>query len=78
MRDFTIQPGGNTPFHCHPHEHIVKFVRGKGVVVNEKGEETVVSEGQNLFVPGNSKHQFRNPFEKPFGFLCIILNPDKN
>ncbi|MBN1274177.1 MAG: cupin domain-containing protein [Candidatus Aminicenantes bacterium] len=77
MRHFSVLPGGNTPYHIHPHEHIVKIEKGRGVVVDYIGHETEVKEGQSLFIPGNEKHQFRNPHQEAFEFLCIILNPNR-
>lgn len=74
MRLFTVLPGGNTPFHSHELEHVVKIEKGKGCVVNEAGEEIVVESGQSLFIAGGEKHQFRNPFNDPFKFICVILN----
>jgi len=77
MRRFKVLHGGNTPFHSHDFEHVVKIQKGNGMVVNEKKEETLVTEGQSLFIKANEYHQFKNPFEEPFEFLCIILNPKK-
>ena len=77
MRLFKVLPGGHTPFHKHEHEHVVKIEKGRGIVVNERKEESVVSEGQSLFVEGNKEHQFKNPFQDSFIFLCIIMNPNK-
>lgn len=77
LRYFKVFPQGNTPFHNHDFEHVVKVEKGKGVVVNEAGEETVINQDQSLFIEGNEKHQFKNPFDKPFEFLCIIINPEK-
>lgn len=77
MRYFKVLPGGNTPFHSHPFEHVVKIEKGRGLIVNAAGEETPVSPGQSVFIAGNEKHQFKNPYEKSFEFLCIIPNPEK-
>ena len=77
LRHFKVLPGGNTPYHRHDIEHIVKIEKGKGVIVTETGEEIVVSEGQSVFIESNDKHQFKNPFQEPFEFLCVILNPEK-
>jgi len=74
MRHFRVFPGGNTPFHTHEIEHIVKIEKGKGMVLNESGEETLVSEGQSLFIGSAEKHQFKNPFDEPFEFICTIIN----
>ncbi len=77
MRLFRILPGGHTPFHAHDFEHVVEFVQGKGAVRDESGKEHIVEEGQSLFVAVAEKHQFTNPFNRPFEFICTILNPDK-
>ena len=78
MRRFLIFSGGNTPFHKHPHEHVVRVEKGRGLAVNEEGKEMLIGKGSCLFIKGGEKHQFRNPFSEPFGFLCIILNQIKN
>ncbi len=75
MRHFTIAPGGNTPFHQHNYEHVVKVESNRGIAVDEHGKEFEVSRGQSLYVSPNKLHQFRNPFSEDFEFLCIIPNP---
>jgi len=77
MRHFIIAPGGNTPFHQHNYEHIVKIERNKGIAVDENRDEYELKKGQSIFVKPNEKHQFRNPFDEDFEFICIIPNPDK-
>ena len=77
MRHFIIAPGGNTPFHQHNYEHVVKIERNKGIAVDENGNEYEIKKGQSIFVNPNEKHQFRNPFIEDFEFICIIPNPDK-
>jgi len=78
MRYIKVLPGGNTSLHSHSHEHVVKIERGKGIVVDENGKENIVTQGQSLFIEGLKRHQFKNPFEKNFEFICIIPNPEKN
>jgi quercetin dioxygenase-like cupin family protein len=78
MRRFRVLSDGHTPYHDHSHEHIVKIEKGRGIVLDEDGRENPVSVGQSLLVKGGEKHQFRNPFDEPFEFLCIILNPEKS
>lgn len=75
MRRFRVLAGGNTPYHNHPHEHVVKIEKGKGVIVDITGNEIPINEGQSLLISGDEKHQFKNPFEDTLEFLCIILNP---
>ena len=75
MRHFFVAPGGNTPFHNHNYEHVIKVERGRGIAVDEHGNENAVEEGQSLFVRAGDLHQFRNPYQSDFEFICIIPNP---
>jgi len=75
-RLFHIAPGGHTPYHTHDYEHLVKVLRGRGVVVDKDGEKHELAPGQNVFVEPNEKHQFVNPFAEPFELTCTIPNPD--
>jgi len=77
MRHFIVAPGGNTPFHQHNYEHVIKIESSRGVAVDESGREHEVRKGQSLFVKPNEKHQFRNPYNEDFEFTCIIPNPEK-
>jgi len=74
LRRFTIAPGGFTPHHTHDFEHVVRIEKGRGIVVKDSGKEVMVTEGDCLFINNKEKHQFRNPYDEPFEFLCIILN----
>ena len=78
MRYFKVLPNGYTPRHKHNYEHLVKIERGKGIAINEDGNEYEVSLGQSIFVEPNKKHQFKNPFSEPFEFICIIPNPERD
>lgn len=77
MRHFIIAPGGNTPYHQHNYEHVIKIEKNRGMAVDESGNEHEVKAGQSLFVRPREKHQFRNPFGEDFEFTCIIPNPDR-
>jgi quercetin dioxygenase-like cupin family protein len=76
MRYFKVLPGGNTPFHSHDFEHVVRVEKGKGFVADESGLEFPVSSGHSVFIAAGEKHQFKNTDDEPFEFLCTILNPD--
>lgn len=76
MRYFRILPGGNTPFHDHDFEHVVRVEKGKGLVVNSAGQEIPISCGHSVFIERGEKHQFKNPNDETFEFICTILNPD--
>lgn len=77
MRHFVIAPGGNTPFHQHDYEHVVKVENNRGIIVDEEGNEHEIRKGNSIFVKPGEKHQFRNPYSVDFEFTCIIPNPDK-
>ena len=75
MRHFLVSPGGNTPYHKHNYEHVIKIENNRGIVVDENGVEHELKKGQSLYVKPNEMHQFRNPFNEDFEFICIIPNP---
>ena len=77
LRHFIIAPGGNTPYHKHNYEHLVKVEKNKGIAVDKDGNEFEVKAGHSLYVVPNEMHQFRNPFNEDFEFLCIIPNPER-
>jgi quercetin dioxygenase-like cupin family protein len=73
LRTFTIAPGGYTPKHLHDWEHVNYVIKGKGRLLIE-GEEQKIHERDFAFVPPNSEHQFSNPYDEPFEFICIVPN----
>ncbi|MFA5948164.1 MAG: cupin domain-containing protein [Candidatus Gracilibacteria bacterium] len=77
MRHFIVSPNGHTPYHTHNYEHVIKVENNKGIAVDEDGNEHEVKKGQSLFIKPNEKHQFKNPFNEDFEFICIIPNPNK-
>jgi len=73
MRVFTIGPGGYTPKHSHDWEHVNHIVSGRGKLMID-GVEHEVGEKDYAFVPPNTEHQFSNPYDEPFEFICIVPN----
>ena len=71
-RVFTVEPGGNTPFHNHPYEHMNYIIEGVGALVNEAGEETVLKAGDFALVNPDEKHQYVNKGDKPFKMICGV------
>ena len=59
-RVFTLDPGGNTPYHSHPYEHMNFVIEGRGILVNEAGEEQAIKAGDFALVNPDEKHQYRN------------------
>ena len=72
-RVFTVEPGGYTPYHCHPYEHMNFIIEGNGVLVNEAGEEKPLQAGDFALVEPNEKHQYRNASpDKAFKMICGV------
>lgn len=75
FRVFTIQPGGNTPYHTHGFEHINYVIEGQAVIVNEEGEETRIRKGDFILVLPNEKHQYKNKSaDADFVMICAVPN----
>jgi len=73
LRVFTIAPGGHTPRHRHDWEHVNCIMSGRGRLMID-GEEHEVMEKDFALVPPNALHQFRNPYDEDFEFICIVPN----
>ncbi|RTZ99926.1 MAG: cupin domain-containing protein [Deltaproteobacteria bacterium] len=73
LRTFTLEPGGHTPRYSHDWEHVNYIIRGRGILMID-GKDHEVSERDFAFVPPNSAHQFSNPNDEVFEFICIVPN----
>ena len=73
LRVFTVAPGGHTPYHQHPFEHMNVVLEGKGVLRKADGEHEL-SPGAMALIPGGELHQFRNDGETDFSFVCLVPN----
>ncbi|MDD4614646.1 MAG: cupin domain-containing protein [Caldisericia bacterium] len=72
FRVFTIEPGGHTPLHKHPFEHMNYVIQGQGLMVSDT-QETLVNKGDFAYVEPNEMHQFKNPSqEQDFVFICAV------
>ncbi len=71
FRYFEINPGGNSSFEVHRHEHVVVCVRGRGKVkLNKRTVELQYLDV--LYIAPETPHQLFNPYDEPFGFFCIV------
>lgn len=73
MRQFEVEPGGNTPLHSHPYEHEVFVLEGNGIV-REGDVEHPISKGDVIYVAPDDVHQFKNVGDSPLKFLCLVPN----
>ncbi len=71
LRVFTIAPGGHTPHHAHPFEHINYMMAGRGELLTDAGPRPVAA-GDFILVLPNERHQYRNPGEEPLVFACLV------
>lgn len=72
LRVFTVEPGGHTPSHNHPYEHMNYVIAGHGALVNARSEETPVKTGDFALVEPDEKHQYRNKGDVPFVMICGV------
>lgn len=73
MRQLRLEPGGFTPHHQHDWEHINYITKGCGKL--QIGDTTYnVKQGDYAFVPPDTMHQFLNPSDEDFEFICIVPN----
>ncbi|RLB76397.1 MAG: hypothetical protein DRH15_12695 [Deltaproteobacteria bacterium] len=73
MRMFELEPGGYTPRHSHPYEHLVFVLEGEGEVLLG-GAFRPLAPGDAVFVPPDGEHQFRNTGGGTLRFLCLVPN----
>jgi quercetin dioxygenase-like cupin family protein len=73
FRVFTILPGGHTPYHTHPFEHLNYVIEGEGVLVKESGDEAPVKKGDFALVLPGEKHRYRNTSAAdPLIMICAV------
>ena len=72
VRVFTIEPGGHTPFHSHPFEHLNYIIDGEGVLVG-KDKDNPIKVGDFALVMPNEMHQFKNTSKnKKLVLMCAV------
>ncbi len=72
FRVFTIEPGGHTPLHNHPFEHLNYIIEGAGTVIAEKLEHKL-KKGDFVMVPPSETHQYRNTSaNEPLVMICAV------
>lgn len=73
LRVFRLAPGGYSPHHQHAWQHINYVIKGRGrLQIGDQVHE--LAEKDFALVPGDTMHQFSNPYAEDFEFICIIPN----
>lgn len=71
MRVFELQPNSSTPFHSHNWEHEVFVLAGHGAVRGTE-DDTILLQGEVVFIPSNEVHCLYNVGEEIFRFICVV------
>jgi quercetin dioxygenase-like cupin family protein len=72
FRVFTIEPGGHTPRHSHPNEHMNYIIEGKGNLFVEGNNYSVKKGDFALVLPGE-EHQYTNTStDEPMTMICAV------
>jgi len=71
FRVFTVQPGGNSPYHSHAWFHANYVLEGEGKIVIE-GVDHEIRAGSVAYIEGGRKHNFVNTGTKPLKFICLV------
>ena len=71
VRYFEIAPGGHSSLEQHRHAHVVFGIRGRGRVLLA-GEVQEIGFLDMAYIAPDDPHQLLNPYEEPFGFLCVV------
>lgn len=71
VRYFEIAPGGRSSLEQHRHEHVVICVRGEGMMLLGRNRKKMKFM-DTAYIGPETVHQLSNPFQEPFGFLCIV------
>jgi len=73
FRVFTLGPGGHTPHHCHPFEHLNYVIAGRGWLVAPSGRRQSLRKHDFALVKPGEKHQYRNASRtRPFVMICAV------
>ncbi len=71
VRYFEIEAGGCSSLERHRHEHVVICVKGEGIARTANTRKKMAFM-DTLYIAPETVHQLSNPFDAPFGFLCIV------
>lgn len=71
LREFTLGPGANTPYHQHDWYHVVYILEGSGAVKIE-GSDHPLRQGSVVHAPAGKIHGFFNTGKTTMRFLCLV------
>ncbi len=71
LRVFTVQPGGESPYHSHPWFHANYILEGEGKVVID-GVDHPIRTGSVAYIEGGRQHHFVNTGAGLLKFICLV------
>jgi quercetin dioxygenase-like cupin family protein len=71
FREFSLSPGGRTPFHRHAWYHLVYVLEGEGVLACDE-KSFPLRPGSVIYMEADKPHGFRNSGSEDFKFLCLV------
>lgn len=71
LREFTLAPGANSPYHQHDWYHVVYIIEGSGFVKIDGSEHPILA-GSAVHAPAGITHGFFNTGEGVMRFLCLV------
>jgi len=73
LRVFTVEPGGFTPRHRHPYEHINYIIDGRGHLEDEEGHRRPLATGDFALVLPDELHRYHNASpDEPLVMICLV------
>ena len=73
VEHFVKPPKHASPSHQHPNAQVLVVLKGKISVVNEKGQEETLNEGDAVFIPENETHIVKNMLDEPSTGIDIFV-----
>ncbi len=71
LREFTLAPGGHTPYHRHNWHHVVYVLEGTGLLTFEDKKHSIKT-GSVAYIEGNKTHGLTNTGNTQMRFLCLV------
>lgn len=71
-RRFTLAAGGRIPRHRHATIEHEQVILSGSMVIGLDDRETVVTEGDSIFIPAGVAHWYENRTDEPVSFICVI------
>jgi quercetin dioxygenase-like cupin family protein len=71
LREFSLAPGGRTPYHQHAWYHMVYVLSGEGSVSIEE-KSFPLRPGSVAYLEAGKSHGFKNGGDEDLRFLCLV------